>query len=254
MVDTLLFNTITRLPTLRPTPETNEAFSKLVTFCLTAKPEDITLKSADITKLQNLSAEAESEMEIYWAERIIASEDPHKELLNFWYYKNYTDLVELEYQHFSMFNKDVRDVLFAGGGPLPLTAILLCQKHGLSCTVLENNKESYDLGCKLITSLGLEKKITIQHIDAQEYSDYAIFDVVYIASLVGTTSLSKHEIIISTHNKMKKGALLLCRSSHGARTLLYVPVPDITLECLTSVTEVKPSNSIINSFIILQKT
>jgi nicotianamine synthase len=254
MVDTLLFKQIVALPTLKPSPATNEAFSKLVRFCLTAKPEDITLKSVDIAKLQHLSAKAESEMEIYWAKKIITSKDPNKELLAFWYYKNYTDLVDLEYSHFSLLKKNIANVLFVGGGPLPLTAILLSQKYELSCTVLENDKESYELGRKLVASLGLENKIIVQYIDALEYSSYAMFDVVYVASLVGTTPLSKHKIITSTHDKMKSGALLLCRSSHGVRTLLYAPVPNMTLEYLPPTTEVRPSNSIINSFVILQKT
>lgn len=254
MVDTLLFKQISTLPTLKPSSATNEAFSELVTFCLTAKPEDITLKSAEIAKLQNLSAEAESEMETYWAKRIITSTSPHKELLSFWYYENYTELVDAEYSHFSTLSKKSKNVLFVGGGPLPLTAIILNVKHGLTCTVLENNKKSYELARKLVTALGLDKQITIQYEDARTYSKYSTFDLVYIASLVGTTKTSKHQIILSVHNKMSRDSLLLCRSSYDARKLLYLPVPDITLTQLPPIVEVRPGKSIINSFVILQKT
>lgn len=254
MVDTLLFKEISSLSTLKPTPKTNEVFSNLVTFCLNAQPEDITLSTDDIARLQNLSAKAESEMEAHWAERIILSKDPNMELLSFWYYKNYTELVGVEYSHFYKLKESCKNVLFAGGGPLPLTSIILARQYGMTCTVLENNKECYELSTKLVTSLGLEKNVTVLYEDAASYSKYEAFDLVYVAALVGLDTISKSNIILSVYNKMKKGSLLLCRSSYGARTLLYPPVPSVTLTLLPPMIEVRPNSPIINSFIILQKT
>ncbi len=254
MVDTLLFKEISSLSTLRPTLKTNEVFSNLVTFCLNAQPEDVTLSTDDIARLQGFSAKAESEMEAHWAERIILSKDPNKELLNFWYYKNYTELTDVEYSHFYKLKESCKNVLFAGGGPLPLTAIILARQYGITCTVLENNKESSELSTKLIAALGLEKSITILCEDVASYSKYEAFDLVYVAALVGMDKISKSNIILSVYNKMRKGSLLLCRSSYGARTLLYPPVPSITLTLLPPIIEVRPNSPIINSFIILQKT
>jgi nicotianamine synthase len=254
MIDTLLFKQISTLPTLWPTPATNEAFSKLVTFCLTAKQEDITLESSDITKLQTLCSKAESEMELYWAQKIITSKDPNKELLAFWYYTNYTDLVTLEYDTFSKVKKNVRNILFVGGGSLPLTAIMLSKEYGMICTVLENDKKSYELSKQLVITLGLENCITIVNEDGGTYCNHEAFDLTYIAALVGMNELLKHEIILSVHNKIIKGSLLLCRSSYEARTLIYPPVPTMTLKHLPEALEVRPCDSIINSFIILQKT
>lgn len=254
MVDTILFQKISTLPTLKPCQKTNKAFSELVQFCLTAKAEDITLGRRDILKLRGLSAKAETEMEHHWAKRIITSAAPDKELTTFWYYENYNQLVELEYSHLSLTKHKKYTVLFVGGGPLPLTAILLCRKYRLACTILEKDAACYKQSRKVVEALGLEKKITIVHIDAHEYSSYTHFDVVYVASLVGIQESEKQATILSTYSKMKEGSLLLCRSSHGARTLLYPPVPYSVLSKLPPSTEVRPSQSIINSFIILQKT
>jgi nicotianamine synthase len=254
MTDSVLFKTILSLPSLRPSPQTNEAFSQLVCFCLQAEPSDITLKKTAIRKLRTLSSKAESEMEAYWAKQIISSQEPNKTMLTFWYYQNYVELVNLEHSYFSKLLKDKKRVLFLGGGPLPLTAILLAQQYGLTCTVIENNKKSYSLACKVIASLGLESMISIVYEDARTFTAYDSFDLVYIAALVGMTESSKHEIILSVHQKLNPGALLMCRSAQGAKTLLYPPVPNKTITALSPVFHINPTSSIINSFVILQKT
>jgi nicotianamine synthase len=46
-------------------------------------------------------------------------------------------------------------------------------------------------------------------------------DVVYLAALSGLTQSSKEDIVLSTLNRMKDGALLIIRSVYGMRRLLY---------------------------------
>lgn len=254
MVDTLLFQEIRSLKTLKPSPETNEAFSKLVTFCLNADEKDITLRPHEVEKLQNLSSLAESEMETYWAKRIIASKNPNEELLQFWYYANYATLTDLEYANISLISKDMSNVLFVGSGPLPLTSILLCQKYGLKCTLLEKDQLSVELSRQLIQALKLDRKISIEPMDAMEYQNYHEFDLISVAALVGATPPIKEEIIETIRTTMKKNSLLLCRHSHGAKKLLYPSINKEAIEKLQPVVEVIPSHSIINSFFILQKT
>lgn len=254
MVDTLLFKEIRSLTTLRPSPETNQAFSNLVTFCLTAEEKDITLSPKDITTLQELSSLAESEMETYWAKRIIASQNPNEELLHFWYYTNYSMLTDLEYKHTSLIRNDLKKILFVGGGPLPLSSILLCQKYNLRCTILEKDQASSDLATQLIEALGLSESISIKTINAAEYTNYNQFDSIIIAALVGNTPAIKDTIIRTIHANMEKDSLLLCRHAHGARKLLYPPISSSTIKEMKPIIEVAPSHSIINSFFILQKT
>ena len=54
-------------------------------------------------------------------------------------------------------------------------------------------------------------------------SDYDMreFDVVYLAALVGTTQKEKEGILISVVGRMREGALLVIRTAHSLRTLLY---------------------------------
>lgn len=51
------------------------------------------------------------------------------------------------------------------------------------------------------------------------------FDVVYLAALVGMNSQAKNDMVMDIVSKMRPGALLMLRSAHSLRGLLY-PVSD----------------------------
>lgn len=252
MQDLKIFDRILGLNSLKPSKETNGAFSELVRFV--ENNTKTSLRNEQIQKLRALSSIAETEMEIHWAKRIIDSRYPKKELLDFWYYKNYAALVDLEYANASFVKKEYKNAIFIGGGPFPLTAILLCQKYGLSCTVLEKDLSSSAVATELVKALELDKKITVENIDACAYTDYENFDLVYMAALVGNNPAAKNKIITAVYDSVKSGSLLLCRSSHGTRKLLYPAISKATIEKIKPVLEIRPHNSIINSFFILQKT
>ena len=252
MEDLKIFNRILKLDSLKPSKKTNDAFSDLVKFC--ENNNDVSLKKDQIQKLRALSSVAECEMEVYWAKKILESKDANKELEKFWYYKNCEQLVDLEYSNITCLYKKVRNILFIGGGPLPLTAIVLCRKYNLSCTILERDLNSYSTSVKLVEKLGLSDRIKIINIDAESYSGYEKFDIIYLAAMVGHDEAAKSNMISLIHNKLQKGKVLLCRSSHGTRELLYTPIAQKLLKEVSPVLEVRPYNSIINSFFILQKT
>ena len=252
MEDLKIFNRILKLDSLKPSKKANDAFSDLVKFC--EDNNDVSLKEDQIQKLRGLSSIAEYEMEIYWAKKILESKNGNKELEKFWYYKNYEQLVDLEYSNITCLYKKVHSVLFIGGGPLPLTAIVLCRKHNLTCTILERDLSSHSISVKLIEKLGLSDKVKIIKTDAESYSGYGKFDIIYLAAMVGHDEKAKSTVISLIHNKLQKGKVLLCRSSHGTRKLLYTPIAKKLLKEINPVLEVRPYNSIINSFFILQKT
>jgi len=52
-------------------------------------------------------------------------------------------------------------------------------------------------------------------------NDLRDFDVVYVAALVGATSSEKREIFRKVLERMRPGALLVVRTAHALRTLLY---------------------------------
>jgi hypothetical protein len=141
MEDLKIFNRILKLDSLKPSKKTNDAFSDLVNFC--KSDSKVNLKNGQVRKLMELFYVAECEKELYYAKKIIASKDPNKVLEGFYYYKNYERLVDLEYANILCLHKNIRNILFIGGGALPITTILLCKKYGLNCSILEVDKKSY---------------------------------------------------------------------------------------------------------------
>lgn len=63
--------------------------------------------------------------------------------------------------------------------------------------------------------------MTFSCTDASEGQDLKDFDVVYLAALVGSTKEQKGEIISDVARRMRAGALLVLRSAHSLRSLLY---------------------------------
>lgn len=62
--------------------------------------------------------------------------------------------------------------------------------------------------------------------------DLGQFDVVYLAALVGTCCKAKLEIIANVVRVMRPGALLVLRTAHSLRSLLYpVGTPTIPSVC-----------------------
>jgi nicotianamine synthase len=57
--------------------------------------------------------------------------------------------------------------------------------------------------------------------DASSVVDLHTFDVVFLAALVGVAQREKEDIIVSVARRMREGALMVVRSAHGLRTLLY---------------------------------
>jgi nicotianamine synthase len=252
MEDYKLYNTIVQLKSLKPSKETNEAFSSLVEFCERNHP--ISLKSNEVERLRDLCSIAEYEMELYWSKKICDSKNPYKDLEAFWYYKNYEQLVELEYSNSACLYKNIKNVIFVGGGPLPLTAIMLYKKYNIACSILERDKTSYLRSLALVEKLGLSNGVKIINKDAKDYTGYNAFDIIYVAAMVGQDENTKAAVISLIHAQLEVGKIMVCRSSHGTRKLLYTPITREHLSGLNPVLEVRPYNSIINSFFILQKT
>lgn len=243
-----LYYQISSLQSLSPSPKVNKLFSKLVLLSL--QDQKITLSSNHLHNLQKICGQAEYELEKYWAKRIINNQKAFNE---FPYIDNYQKLTKMEWHSLlgcSMHTK--HNVLFVGGGPLPLTAIVLAQRYDLSVTVIEKEQEAVDLSRNLIQKLALKHKVTIIHQDALRFRCYSDFNVIFVAALAGVDSSIKKEILDHIKTCSKKGTHLIARSSWGSRGLLYRPL-DTKLFCeFNTLVEVRPHNDIVNSIVIFE--
>jgi nicotianamine synthase len=246
-----IYSEILALKNLKPCFRVNRLFSELVTLVLDPKTKN-TLKIAEVEKLQLISSQAEYELEKYWAKRIVKSDDPQKTLDDFPYYRNYEQLVQLErLVSEATITKLQYSLLLVGGGPLPLTAILLSKKTFKRIVVLEIDHEAFLLSSTLIKKLGLDKKIKIIHIDAQVFPGYQSFDWIVVSVLAGIERGVKKGILDQIAKNLHSEARVLVRSSWGSRCLLYRPVSFSWLRKFRVLVEIKPHNEIINSTFVL---
>lgn len=163
-------------------------------------------------------------------------------LREFPYYSSYFDLIRMElYALFSMFPNSPRSFAFVGSGPIPLTSICIADAldtesnaslaplriHNIDC-----DQQAISLSSTICRKLGRRaRSMTFQCTEATDETsgqNLETFDVVYLAALVGNTKTHKEEIINDISSRMRPGALLIMRSAHSLRSLLY-PVPCILL-------------------------
>jgi len=116
-----------------------------------------------------------------------------------------------------------------GSGPLPLTSVCIADalQHGKCGPTCIHNVDQDPLAIaqsrKLCCALGhTEETMCFHCADAQaDTLDLYAFDVVYLAALAGTCNEEKHEIIASVVKRMRAEALLVLRTAHSLRGLLY---------------------------------
>jgi hypothetical protein len=200
-------------------------------------------------------------------------------LKTFPYYDNYEELTRLELCAILSATKTApRRVAFIGSGPLPLTSLCLLdslKNDALIEIMSPQRRESqqpsrdaepvilnvdYDetaIAASLSLCLALgEQGRGMEFICAEAVSpakDLSEFDVVYMAALVGMSQTQKEGIILQVADRMRKGALLVVRSSWGLRTCLY-PEVDLATENLLKRLEtcvvVHPYGQVVNSVIV----
>lgn len=181
--------------------------------------------------LRELCSDGEYQLEAYWARKVCVCKT-HKEandmLLTFPYHRNYVDLVRMEMNAIASVKPDsvTRTFAFIGSGPLPLTS--LCIRHYLksqcvTCHNVDHDATAITTAVSLCSALGHSPESMCFQCGGADSPDIDLryFDIVYLAALVGNCSRHKHEIIANVVKRMKPGSLLVIRSAHSLRRLLY---------------------------------
>lgn len=151
-------------------------------------------------------------------------------LLEFTYHDNYVDLIGMELNSIASVSEGARLKTFAvlGSGPLPMTSICIVRmsrKRGEVVSVRNFDRDPWAISksSELCRKLGYEgNEINFGGCDVQrDTPNLRDFDVVYLASLLGITDEEKQDVISKTVKRMRQGALLVIRSAHSLRGLLY---------------------------------
>ncbi|KAL2021844.1 hypothetical protein VTK56DRAFT_6618 [Thermocarpiscus australiensis] len=281
---------LAKLPNFRPGKTINRLLGDLVSICSEIHDRHTVEEvlnhasvQAVLPSLRQICAESESCLELHWAEHILAGKGPDEtlsRLKSFPYYDNYEELTRLELCAILSATKTAPSrIAFIGSGPLPLTSLCLLQslkhdalvksmsrpdsagsgseKDAEKPIVLNIDCDEAAIAASLSLSLALgEQGRGMEFICAEATSaarDLSEFDVVYMAALVGISQAEKEDIILQVVGRMRKGALLVVRSSWGLRTCLY-PEVDLATENLLRRLEpcvvVHPYGQVVNSVIV----
>ena len=164
-------------------------------------------------------------IEKYWAIKIISSKNPYDELKDFPFYKGYISSAKYLFDTISSMCKDpIRKMLYIGGGGAPLNPILMQNKHNLTINLIERDNQSFTLSKKLLNTLKLNRKITVELSDIMDYKKLKNYDVIINAVLVGETSVQKRKVIRHISKYMDTNTLLVFKNVDGLRTILYPSV------------------------------
>jgi nicotianamine synthase len=250
-----LHRRLEQLADLRPCPVVDDLFGALVQLAVKA-PDDVAaaaLRAPQIRavseSLRQICATGETALEREWASRISAHEDPATELARFPYFGNYAQLSRMELGVLASATRGpTASVAFVGGGPLPLSALMISAELEATVDVIDRDAEALDAARRVAQAL-YAKTIGFRLSEAAT-CDVSGYDVVVIAAMVGSSASDKRRILDQMSRSMSADSILLVRSAHGLRTLLYPPVPDDGLRGFDVLTVVRPVNDVINSVVL----
>ncbi len=235
-------------------PVVNQTLSQLVftlTMPVNKKGTDQIIEHPDIKAIRkpmlSLLAQAESEMEKYYAMHFLTTARTINDLHHFIYWNNYTNLVEKEWEISHKLTK-VKRMTIIGSGPLPLSALIMAKTSNAEVRSLDIDPFSHLLGKQLLTSLQDNSRILHEQEDGAR-ADYKSDDLVLIASLVP----NKEDILQQIKNTNSK-AVAAIRSADGLYQLLYDPVqPYIYEKCgFQRVSQTEADSSVINTTLFLE--
>lgn len=88
---------------------------------------------------------------------------------------------------------------------------------------IDRDEKALELAMNLCYKVGKRAQgMRHTHADASsDQLDLANFDVVFLAALVGSFQADKEDLLERIVRKMDVGSVLVVRSAHGLRTLLY---------------------------------
>lgn len=253
---------------LAPSPVVDALFGNLVSACVSADGVDVPAVLADPRihavrpDLVRLCAEGESLLERAWARRALAADDPHAETAAFPYLSNYEQLARLELHALAGTGhraESTRRICFVGGGPLPLSAVLLGRHLAAEVTVVDRDARAVDLSGRLTGRLAPAGRIRVVLADAASAPDMARTvagsDVVVVAALVGMTAEQKRTVLRAIGAAVRPGAYVVIRSADGLRSLLYpvVDLRDVRHAGLTPEVLVHPLGEVINSVLVARR-
>lgn len=255
---------ISALPSLEPDEHVNALFGELVRVAGSLPPgilSDLVLGDSDIRSvrgvLQNLYGTRIFLEERHWAVNTLASGvEVETAIAGYPTYDKYSRLIGAEMKALTeVLGRAPRSVLMVGSGPAPLTLMITAREYpGLRVDGLERDQEAFDLSTRLVAASPWAERTRVILGDAETFDRYADYDAILLGAMVGEEGSGKENAARRVAEGMSRDALVMVRTVHGLKALLYPEVQPRRLKGLELITEVRPGNPVVNSTLLFSKS
>jgi hypothetical protein len=196
--------------------------------------------------IRSFYVELGSRLETAKAEEILQSPDPWTTLESFHFYPRYQRLIKNENKLVN-FSPEQR-VVFIGGGPLPLTLILLNKLYGARCVSIEILPSVSELSRQVIKKLGMESQIIVV-----EGDETAVKDLDYTVLMVAALAEPKERVFANLWETVDTATPVIYRTYTGMRAILYSPVTEKATRGFHKEVMILPSGKVNNTSVLIRK-
>ena len=199
-----------------------------------------------LTIIRGFYVDLGSRLETGKAVEILKSDDPWTTLKSFHFYNRYQGLIKNENQ-LVKFTPEQK-VVFIGGGPLPLTVILINKIFKANCISIERIPEVAELSRQVITKLGLESQIVVL-----EGDETNLKDLDYTVVMVAALAEPKERVFTNLWETLKTSTPIIYRTYTGMRAILYSPVTEKATRGFHKEVMILPTGKVNNTSVLIRK-
>ncbi|KAK2051598.1 nicotianamine synthase [Colletotrichum caudatum] len=250
-----LFNRMKCLKTLYPNPINGAIFNQLFDLVtaskITGAQADKVMTDARITtvlpELRQIWGDSEYLLELEFARKVISGRsiaECQQQFKSFPYLDQYYQLARMEANTLDTAVSELqlpqpRKVVFLGSGPTPFTALCMRPKLGSNVDIVNVDRSEEAIQHSTLVARGLGDNMRFIHADVTSVpDDLRDCDVVHFAALIGGGEEQKRNLLLQVAKAMKKGALIMVRSTENLKQCLYPKMDTENWEVLNVLTPV----------------
>jgi hypothetical protein len=186
-------------------------------------------------------------LEFEHARRVLASDDPWTVLEHYHFYRNYVVLGRMEAEAASLSRGD--RVAFLGSGPLPMSLIVLWNRHDVRGFGLECVKERADTGRLVVEHLSCAEGIAIRHGDHWSFPLEEPCRLVMVAA----QAVPREEIFDHLASVLPPGTMISYRCyEKGLRRLFENGVPQEFPANIREIARIQPVPPVNNTVVVFR--
>jgi hypothetical protein len=196
--------------------------------------------------IRGFYVEVGTNLEVHNALDVLEAEEPWVKLESFHFYDRYVILVRDEGRLANFTSGD--KAVFIGGGPLPLTLMLLNAFYGVKGISIEIVPRMAELSKRAIDKLGFGSEIEVVCGNETTLS-HLQYDAVMVAALAEP----KKRIFSNIRRLVSLETKILYRTYSGMRAILYAPVTTEDLVGFQELDRVLPVGKVNNTSVLIRK-